>query len=894
MKQFLIICFLSFSLLFAITQDDFRWLMDTEQFSLIEKYSLSWQKWQEGGKEELSLLLEYSQRAEKPELELKCNEILALKYHQLENALRWINTAERLQLNNQQIEEMYLKLSQVFTNPQDRITLDYYFGQITQEEFLEQILQLRGYNQIIEDIARGWIDEISSEYSDSLALAMINRFEYHFPLSQWTQATYFYKLYHYLSLGQYDIMHQCIQEQGYRSAECLYISALYTLSPDYRRNQELSNNRLILNQAIYMLDSALKDYSSEQEIRVVYDLYTPEQWRNRLLLTKVKGEYYSLLADLNLYGDEENLYALFNEPNDVILQLLEDISVIQFDNNDRGELAELHYWQGKINVLINQKKYLQTAAKEYTTALVYGSPRKKYDDSCLHDLEFLKNKLNVDKELIAWLHDIMNYDGIIFEEYPFPDKHHSRIAIGDYDNDGYNDLLFDGHSLWHNDSGQGFTEVSDTMNVANLRANGALWADFNRDGYLDFVTISHNSEGLGESLMKNQEGLRFVKVNERAGDVDDHYPTEGAAWIDIDGEGYPSLYCANYEQWQIRSGYPDFFWYNDHGYFKDESVKRGFRTPTYADNPGLAGRGVAPSDFDNDGKQEILVTNYRLNRNFCWDQKDSIFVDVAALYGLTGHYQDGYYGHSIGADWGDFDNDGDLDLFVANLAHPRFIEFSDISQLLRNDGLSYKVIESDTLWFWQFTDITKSAGITYDECHSDPLWLDADNDGYLDLFITSIYKNERSYLYKNNGDGTFTDITFLAGARVYNGWGNATADLDRNGLTDLVIASGSGDKILLNKTQTTNNSIFIKPVWQDDKIILIDNPVKFSQFPASPAFGTRVKLILQDADGKQRTLIRELASAKGTTSQNAQELHFGLGNATVLSIERAKYAKDKN
>jgi hypothetical protein len=269
-------------------------------------------------------------------------------------------------------------------------------------------------------------------------------------------------------------------------------------------------------------------------------------------------------------------------------------------------------------------------------------------------------------------------------------------------------------------------------------------------------------------------------------------------------------------------------------------------------------------------------------------------VDVAALYDLAGHYKDGYYGHSIGADWGDFDNDGDLDLFVANLAHPRFIEFSDISQLLRNDGLRYRKIESDTIWFWQFTDITKLANITYDECHSDPLWLDADNDGYLDLFITSIYENERSYLFRNNGDGTFTDITFLAGARVYNGWGNATADLNRDGLIDLVVASSSGDKILLNKTQTVNKSLFIKPVWQNDKIILIDKPTLFSQFPASPAYGTRVKLILEDADGKKRTLIRELASAKGTTSQNAQELHFGLGNATVLFIERVDYAKDKN
>ncbi|MCB5245638.1 MAG: CRTAC1 family protein [Candidatus Cloacimonetes bacterium] len=894
MKWFWIICFLSFSLLFAITQEDFRWLMDTEQFYLIEKYSPSWQNWLEGDKEELSLLLEYSQRAEKPELALKCNETLALKYRQLEYALRWINVADILELDNQQIEEMYTKLLQTFSLPEDKITLDYYFGKINQADFLEQILQLRGYNQIIENIARSWIDEISIEYSDSLALAMINRFEHHFPLSKWTQATYFYKLYHHLRLGQYDMMHKYIQEEGYRSAECLYISSLYTLSPDYRRNQELSSNRIILNQAIYMLDSALKDYSSEEEIRIVYELYTPEQWRNRLLLTRVKALYYSLLSQLNLYGDEENLCALINEPDNSFQQLVNEISLIRFDNNDQGELAELHYWKGRIYALINQDKYLKMAADEYTTALIYGSPRKKYDGSCLHDLEIIKNKLKIDKELYSWLRELMNYDGVIFEEYPFPDKRYSRIAIGDYDNDGYNDLLFDGHSLWHNDFGQGFTDVSDTMNVANLRSNGALWADFNRDDYLDFVTISHDAEGNGESLMKNQEGLRFVKVNERAGDIDDHYPTEGAAWIDIEGKGYPSLYCANYEQWNIRSGYPDCFWYNDYGYFSDKSQKLGFRTPKYTDNPGLAGRGVAPSDFDNDGKQEILVTNYRLNRNFCWDQKDSIFVDVAALYDLAGHYKVGYYGHSIGADWGDFDNDGDLDLFVANLAHPRFIEFSDISQLLRNDGLRYRKIESDTIWFWQFTDITKLANITYDECHSDPLWLDADNDGYLDLFITSIYENERSYLFRNNGDGTFTDITFLAGARVYNGWGNATADLNRDGLIDLVVASSSGDKILLNKTQTVNKSLFIKPVWQNDKIILIDKPTLFSQFPASPAYGTRVKLILEDADGKKRTLIRELASAKGTTSQNAQELHFGLGNATVLSIERVDYAKDKN
>ncbi|MCD8480043.1 MAG: hypothetical protein LRZ88_07330 [Candidatus Cloacimonetes bacterium] len=88
-------------------------------------------------------------------------------------------------------------------------------------------------------------------------------------------------------------------------------------------------------------------------------------------------------------------------------------------------------------------------------------------------------------------------------------------------------------------------------------------------------------------------------------------------------------------------------------------------------------------------------------------------MDVAALYGVAGHYKNGYYGHSIGADWADIDNDGDLDLFIANLAHPRFIDISDISQLLRNDGLQYRVIGADTLYYWLFTDITQAAGITF-------------------------------------------------------------------------------------------------------------------------------------------------------------------------------------
>jgi hypothetical protein len=891
----LVFMLLACSMLGAVTTEEIRWLLDREQFPILAKYGEQIGQLASGSPEEVKLALEYAVRTDKADLALKCHARLALAGHSLEDAVAWFRLAADSPADSLAYRDTREELEQEFSSEEDRIALNFFTTDTPDEEvYLDQIRRLRGYNSFIEDIAKARIDEISVERSDSLALGLIERFNHFFPISKWSQVAYYYSLYHLSNLKDFARMEELIQSQGQASPVHLYITALYLLSPSYRRQLGDIGQYQAIGRAEAMLRSAVNDYSSTENTLFLYDEYTPEQWRNRLELTLVKAGFYRILAAQGLYGDEAGLTGILDKGRHLVDTLLADLRKIEFKDNDRGDLAEVNYWQGRIEALPSSRKYMKQAALSYVRSLVYGAPRKKYDLSCLQGLEELRLKLNVRKDLMRWARSLLNYKGIIFREYPFLDKKYTRIAIGDYDNDSYPDLLFNGNALYHNEQGWDFIEEGNEANVSGWLSNGGLWADFNLDGRLDFATISHNQEGQGEALMKNQDGTKFVKVNERAGDIDDRCPTEGAAWIDIDGLGYPSFYTANYEQWEVRSGFPDNFWYNRMGYLSDESVSLGFRTPPYTDNPGQAGRGVAPADFDNDGQQEILVTNYRLNRNFCWDQSDSLFTDVAANFGLAGKYKQGYYGHSIGADWGDYDNDGDLDLFIANLAHPRYIDISDISQLLRNDGLQFRVIGADTLSFWQFTDITREAGITYDELYSDPLWFDADNDGWLDLFITSVYENDRSYLYRNNGNGTFTDITFLAGARVYNGWGNATADLDRDGLADLVVGSGNGTKIFLNKTRTSNRSLYIKPVWENGKVILMDDPADYPQHPNSPAYGTRVRVTLRSGSGKLYSLIRELCSAKGTASQSSQELHFGLGRGKIVSIERIFYEKGQN
>jgi len=888
MKHNGLICILCIALLFSplwagVDGDDLRFLLDKEQFQLIRKYEDDFlQLKYSQNREDRQNLLEYAQRIKNLSLASEMHYLLARDFASLEDALQWL-LLQSVEPDSSSTLIRTVVLSNSFTNRADSLVFAHYTTENQDDDILELIKSLPEYNGIIEASAKSVMDELSTQVSSYDALELIASFKESYPHSIWHQAAYYYELYHLAQLKDWDAMLKCMDDNRFRSAAHAYISSLYILGPSFRREmKDKKENKELLQYATQCLHYAL----NSDKANILFDEYDTKEWEHRVKLQIAKANYYTQISSKGFYGDEEELCGIFRKPSRLQRRELDFLDHISFTHNDRGELAELHFWRGRYLSLFSGSKYPQKAMREFGKCLIMGSPRNQYDVEASDAIANILARKKINNDPISYLRDLFGYKGIVFEDSHAMDaKRYTRAALADYDNDGLIDILFNGKYIYRNLGDFAFEAHPDSLVYQSLKSSGGVWADFNLDGALDFVSISHSLEGDGDALMKQNPDKDFIKVNAKAGDIDDKMPSEGAAFVDIDGSGYPSLYVANYEVWQSRSGYPDSFWRNNNGYFEDHSNKSGILLPAYTDNPGLAGRGVAPADFDNDGHQEIYVSNYRLNRNFLFEQADTLFVDVAALYGVSGKYKNGYYGHSIGADWGDFDNDGDLDLIVANLAHPRFIDISDKTMLYRNDGLCSRAIEADTLYYWQFSDVTAESGIKYDELHAEPLFFDADNDGYLDIYITSVYENDRSYLYHNNQDGTFTDITYLSGSRVYNGWSCATADINRDGLTDLVIGSGNGTKILSNVTVNSNKALYLKPVHKDGGIELIEVNKDTPIHPNSPAFGCRVVLTYLDKKGKEHSLIRELSSAKGSTTQNSPELHFGIGQNKVKAYE---------
>ncbi len=273
----------------------------------------------------------------------------------------------------------------------------------------------------------------------------------------------------------------------------------------------------------------------------------------------------------------------------------------------------------------------------------------------------------------------------------------------------------------------------------------------------------------------------------------------GVAFIDYDNDGWPDIFLVNGTDWpghgQKRST-PKLYHNNHDGTFTDVTHKAGLDVEMF-------GMGVAVGDYDNDGYDDLFVTAYGQNRLF-HNNGNGTFTDVTQKVGLQGPKE-----FSTSAAWVDYDKDGYLDLVVAN--YVQWTPETDLSCTLDGKAKSYCTPESykgSAVRLWHnrgngtFEDATQKAGLG--DATSKTLGvavLDYDNDGWLDLLFSN--DTQPNKLYRNNGNGTFSEKAVVAGVAFSEdgvaraGMGVDAADYDHSGYTSLLITNFANQMVSL-------------------------------------------------------------------------------------------------
>jgi hypothetical protein len=297
-----------------------------------------------------------------------------------------------------------------------------------------------------------------------------------------------------------------------------------------------------------------------------------------------------------------------------------------------------------------------------------------------------------------------------------------------------------------------------------------------------------------------QAGIRFIHNNAASGKK--YLPETmgpGVAFIDYDNDGWPDIFLVNGTSWpgQPTKHSTPRLYHNDHdGTFTDVTHKAGLDIE-------LFGMGVAVGDYDNDGYDDLFVTALGQSHLF-YNNGNGTFTDVTQKAGLAGPKE-----FSTSAAWVDYDKDGKLDLVVAN--YVQWSIESDLYCTLDGKSKSYCTPESykgTSVRLWHnrgdgtFEDVTKKAGL------GDPTSktlgiaiLDYDNDGWPDLLLSN--DTQPNKLYRNNGNGTFTEKAVVAGVAFSEdgvaraGMGVDAADYDHSGAPSILITNFSNQMVSL-------------------------------------------------------------------------------------------------
>ena len=402
------------------------------------------------------------------------------------------------------------------------------------------------------------------------------------------------------------------------------------------------------------------------------------------------------------------------------------------------------------------------------------------------------------------------------------------VAVGDYDNDGFEDLYvtaYGGNKLYHNNGDGTFTDVTEKAGAAGAGwSTSAAWVDLDNDGLLDLVV------------------LRYLQW-----DFDD-------IWCGEHKEGYRA-YC-----------HPDVFqpisplvYHNDgNGHFTEVSQKIGLSKPSKA-------LGIALADYDRDGHIDLFVANDSMVEFLCHNKGNGTFEEVG-LVSEVAVDGDGRTYAGMGVDFADYNNDGWPDLVITDLANQRYA-------LYQNNGDSTFTYSSFTSGVARLTMPHSGWGIRF---------LDYDNDGWKDLLIAqghdldtvelsypNLHYREPMLLLRNTGK-EFVDVSAASGdvfSKPWLGRGMAVGDIDNDGRLDAVVTTNDGPVYILhNETPTPNHWLTLKLVGHKSN---------------RDAIGAEVKLVT--ARGQQFATV---STAGSYLSSSDKRVHFGLASESVAqSIE---------
>jgi len=397
-------------------------------------------------------------------------------------------------------------------------------------------------------------------------------------------------------------------------------------------------------------------------------------------------------------------------------------------------------------------------------------------------------------------------------------------AVGDYDNDGFEDLYvtaYGGNRLYHNNGDGTFTDVTEKSGTGGSGwSTGAAWVDLDNDGRLDLVV------------------LRYVQW-----DFDD-------------------IWCGEHKEGLRAYCHPDTFkaisplvYHNDgNGRFSEVAAKLGLNVPG-------KGLGIAIADYDHDGHIDLFVANDSMPEFLYHNKGDGTFEEKG-LFSQVAVDEDGRTFAGMGADFADLNNDGLPDVVVDDLANQMYAIFKN-----NGDG--------------SFTYITKSSGVgRISMLHSG--WglrlIDYDNDGWKDLLVAQghdldtieltnpqLHYLEPILLARNNGHG-FEDVSATSGAVFHEAWagrGLATGDLNNDGRVDAVVATNDGAAhVLRNETKNGNHWIILKLTGHRSN---------------RDGIGAVVHVVT--AKGGQWGTV---TTASSYLSSSDRRLHFGLGKESVI------------